>query len=315
VAGLDLLVVGDAMVDLTVKPPPSRKGGAYPSTIVVSPGGLGNVAAAAADCGARVGFAGRVGKDVLGEMYIRDLRSNGVRSFVRRSHLPTGICINFIHPGGERTMYTTRGANDLLVSRDVPDSLLRLTRMVFVSGFSMETAKSATEIEKVCNRAKARGSQVAVGGGAFNIITRRRERFRRMISSNADILVLNQKEALALSGKTAVRPALDALQALVGFLVVTLGRRGSILCRNGSVTRIPAPRSPGRAIDTTGAGDVFAGTLLAGLLLGKGAIESIRQAHIRAGKSVAHLGPRPPRWPSERSIRPVCPPNSTTWPF
>lgn len=290
-------MIGDAMVDVTVKPPRSRTGGAYPSAILVSPGGLGNIAVAAALSGARVGFVSKVGNDVLGDMYESDLRSNGILSFVRRCGLPTGtgICINFVHPSGERTMYTSRGANELLASQDVPDRLLRQTRMIFVSGFSMETANSATQIERICRRARASGSQVAVGGGAFNLIAGRRERFRRLASDNAGILILNEQEALALTGRNALKPALEALAAIVRFLVVTMGQRGSALYRDGSLTHIPSPSPRKKAVDTTGAGDVFAGTFLAGILRGKDPVESIRQAHLRAGLSVTHLGPRLPR--------------------
>ena len=295
--GLDLLVIGDAMVDVTVKPSQGRRGGAYPSAILVSPGGLGNVAVAAAFSGARVGFVGKVGNDVLGQMYESDLRSNGILSFVRRCHLSTGICINFVHPGGERTMYTSRGANELLASRDVPDRLLRQTRMIFVSGFSMETANSATQIERICRRAKELGREVAVGGGAFNLIARRRERFCRLARDVADILILNEQEALTLTGKNAVAPALTALGGIVKFLVVTMGERGSALYRDGSSAHIPLSSPRRKAVDTTGAGDVFAGTLLAGLLAGEDPTESIRLAHLRAGQSVTHLGPRPPKVP------------------
>jgi len=295
VSRLDLLVIGDAMVDVTVKPPRNRPGGAYPSTILVSPGGLGNVAVAAALSGTRVGFVGKVGNDVVGDLYQSDLRSYGILSFVQRCDVPTGICINFVRPGGERTMYTSRGANELLASEDVPDRLLRQARMIFVSGFSMETANSATQIEGICSRAKDLGRQVAVGGGAYNLITRRRERFRRLAHDDAAILILNEQEALALTDRNAIAPALEALGDLVKFFVVTMGERGSALYQDGSLAQIPLPFPLRKAVDTTGAGDVFAGTLLAGILGGKAPIESIRLAHLRAGESVAHLGPRLPR--------------------
>ncbi len=287
---LDLLVIGDAMIDITIKAPETQPGGAYPSEILVAPGGLANVAVSASLSGAKAGFLGMVGEDILGDFYESDLESQGIPSYLFRCGVPTGMCVNLVLPNGERTMYTTRGANDFLAAKDISEDVLCSCRMVYISGFSIENDRSAKEIEIIIRRAKLSERQVAIGGGAFNIIKRRRRRLSKLIARHADILILNQKEALSLTGMDELKPAIHCLKRIIDSFVVTMGRDGSIGFFQGS--EIHAPAAPTPVVDTTGAGDVFTGTFLAGILKGKTPAESMKLANQNAGESVSLLGPR-----------------------
>ncbi len=287
---LDLLVIGDAMIDITIKAPETRPGGAYPSDISMFPGGLANVAVAAQALGARTGFLGRVGHDAFGDLYEADLALNGVHSHLIRCDLPTGVSVNLVAVGGERTMYTSLGANTLLESEDLTDELLGSCRMIFVSGFSMETAKSARETEAVCERTRACRRQIAVGGGAFNLISRRQPQFSRLVGNYADFLILNEEEALSLTMTHGLKAALAKLKDLVDFFVVTLGKAGSWAHFQGTLRRFRAPKVEVK--DTTGAGDVFTGALLAALLRGDQPEDAIKLAHQWASESVSFIGPR-----------------------
>ncbi len=286
----DLLVIGDAMMDVTVKARAASLSGTCPSTILISPGGLGNVAVAAASCGAEAAFIGKVGYDAFGRIYESDLAARRIPALILGCRAPTGVCINLVCADGKRTMYTSRGANDFLMAEEIPEDLLASSKIVFLSGFSMETGRSARQMELLSKRAKECGRQLAVGGGAHNIIRMRRRRFCRLIRRYADILILNGDEAEALAGTSDKDEAFDLVRELADLVVVTLGPRGSIASRCGSVTRTPG--MAGRAVDTTGAGDAFTGAFLAGILQGLSLVETLRSSNERAARSVSHIGPR-----------------------
>jgi len=287
---LDILVVGDAMVDITVKPRGSEVGGANPSDILLKPGGLANVAVAASSEGAQTGFLGRVGNDIFGDFYEKDLSSRGVLGSLVRSRLPTGICVNFVGAGGERTMYTDLGANRLLASKDLDQKTLESTQIVFISGFSMECPETAREILEIARRSREAGRKVAVGGGASNLIRERPEVFSELVEDYCDYLILNESEATVMTDGGTLMTALDRIRGLCDFIVVTRGPDGSIAIVDGETSFFESPRV--KAVDTTGAGDVFAGVLLTGIAgkipLGK----AMARAHLQASRSVTYFGPR-----------------------
>jgi sugar/nucleoside kinase (ribokinase family) len=287
---LDILFVGDAMVDITVRTHESEPGGANPSDMLISPGGLANIAVAAQGEGSRTGLLGRIGTDPFGDYLEDDLVQTGIISRLIRSNLPTGICINFISLDGERTMYTNQGANSLLSSSDLDGDFLESTGMVFVSGFSMETLETSRQITKIASRSKQLGKRVAVGGGASNLISRRPESFRDLVDKYADYLLLNEKEALVLADCEDPGKVIRCLESLCDLIIVTRGSRGSTVLVNGETSDFPAPKS--EAVDSTGAGDVFAGVLLAGIQRGLPWSEVIPRAHLLASRSTERLGPR-----------------------
>jgi sugar/nucleoside kinase (ribokinase family) len=287
---LAILFVGDAMVDVTVRTHESEPGGANPSDILISPGGLANIAVVARKEGTRTGLLGRVGRDPFGDFYEEDLISNGIESLLVRSDLPTGICINFVSPDSERTMYTSQGANSLLASTDLGDDVLKSTDMVFVSGFSMETAETAREITAIAQRGRRKGKKVAVGGGASNLISRRPDAFRRLVYEYADYLLLNEDEASALVGREWTVNGVKALEPLCDFVIVTRGSNGSTALVDGEIRDFATPKI--EAMDTTGAGDVFAGVVLAGMHRKTPWYEIIPRAHVLASESAGNIGPR-----------------------
>ena len=287
---IDLLVIGDAMVDITIRPTGIHPGGALPSQMAIAPGGLANVAVAARKAGVETGFLGRIGRDPFGDFYEQDLAKNEVVSYAKRSGLATGLCVNLISPGGERTMYTSRGANEMLTVQDLEDEILNTTRMIFVSGFAMETPASATVLEQICSMAKSMNKPIAIGGGAHNLIARRPRRFAQLVRDYADHLVLNEKEAAALTGHEEREMILRRLARMTDFFVMTQGSRGSHSYINGVHGENPCPHV--RPVDTTGSGDAFTGVLLAGILKGESPEEAIAAAHRVASLKARQLGPR-----------------------
>jgi ribokinase len=113
-------------------------------------------------------------------------------------------------------------------------------------------------------------------------------RIRELVSLS-DILLVNQHEAAALSGDADAADAARVLSRAAGVVVVTLGAAGALVARDGEVTATVAAR-PVAAVDTTGAGDTFAGVLVAWLAAGATLHCSLEAAAAAASLTVTRPG-------------------------
>jgi sugar/nucleoside kinase (ribokinase family) len=134
------------------------------------------------------------------------------------------------------------------------------------------------------------GKKVAIGGGAWNLISRRPDAFREIVEKYADYLLLNEKEASILTGNEDTGNSIRALEPLSDFIIVTRGSHGSTALVNGEIRDFSSPKV--EAVDSTGAGDVFAGVLLAGLQGDLPWFDVVPRAHLLASRSTVRLGPR-----------------------
>jgi sugar/nucleoside kinase (ribokinase family) len=282
-ASPDVFAVGDVMVDARV-PSEAVAGGHVVGKVRLHAGGsAANAAAWAAASGARAAVVARVGEDFAGRALRRELEARGVDARLAvDAELPTGCVLTL----GERTV-AERGANARLGPGDVPSSLE--AGAVLVSGFVLLQEDSGAAALTALER--ARSAWIAVDAASARLLDRYgRKRFLDA-TSPATVLLLNSDEALALTGE---KPE-DAAQALAGhyrLVCVKRGADGVVACFDGTLRRTDAP--PIALVDGSGAGDAFAGALLAALAGGRSA-EAALEAGCRAGAAAA-ASPR--LWPA-----------------
>lgn len=256
-----VVVVGSVNVDylISVERRPQRGETVLAGDVQVLGGGKGaNQAVAAARSGAAVELVARVGEDSLGAQRLADLAAQGVgTAYVRRAagHL-TGMAFVTLTPDGENDIVVAPGANASLVPRDV-DAASGL-----LSGPSVLLAQLEVPLDSVMRAVELAGPSTRV---VFNCSPWRP--LPQSLLAKVDVLVLNELEAAAMAGMAVagVDDALAAGAALAGAgprsVVVTLGPAGAVMVSPGQAQHLPAPRA--RVIDTTGAGDAFAGALAA----------------------------------------------------
>jgi sugar/nucleoside kinase (ribokinase family) len=258
---MDLLCVGDVMVDVRADAGTLATGGDVHGRVLLRPGGTSaNAAVWAAWSGASTAVVGAVGDDVAGELAIRALRDRGVDAddVVRRA-APTGVML-VLHERGERSMVADRGANALLEPSDLPD--LR-AGAVLVSGYLLlqepGTATAVAAFER------ARTPLLAVEAASWPLI----EAFGvgRFLETTArcDAVLANEREARTLTGLGGADAA-SALAERYRVVAVKRGADGAACCVDGVLFETAA--EPAVEADPTGAGDAFDGVLLAGLARG-----------------------------------------------
>ncbi|MEW2415918.1 sugar kinase [Streptomyces sp. NPDC046866] len=293
-----MLVVGDVVTDvLAVHPEPLAPATDTAARIRTLPGGAGaNVACWAARSGvADVRLLARVGTEAA-QWHERALLEAGVRPrLVVDAVEPTGTVVALVGEDAERTFLTDSGAALRLSPDDWAPSLLDGAAHLHLSGY-LFFADSSRELAQVALAdARARGVPVSVDpASAGFLLTLGPGRFLDAVAG-AGVLLPNEDEARLLAGLPEPAGAARAAAVLserVPLVVVTRGAAGALVAQGGRVTAEVAAE-PVRAVDSTGAGDAFAGGFLAARLAGADPEGAARAGCRAAALAVTRLGGRP----------------------
>ena len=258
--------------------------------VEMHPGGsCANAVSTAAHLGAVSSFCGLVGTDPLGQTYESRLKDVlGGHHLVTRDNEPTGKCLSLISTAdAERTMLTDLGVSMQLSPREVPLEAIGRARWLHVTGYLFTGDTMAEAAIAALDKALQVGTRISVDLGDPFVIQHFRERVDRVIERYADLVFMNEDEAMMLSGGTPLE-ALHALERHVETVVLKLGRRGSLVQHQGKL--FPVEACLVDAVDTTGAGDAYAGAFLFGLTRGLDPLNCGRIASEVAGLTVAQVG-------------------------
>jgi ribokinase len=271
-----IVVFGSINVDVLVPVPhlPAPGETVLGGDHVIAPGGKGaNQALAAARTGAAVTLIGAVGRDPLAAVALSLLRRSGAYlTLIREVDRPTGCAIITVDPSGENQIAVASGANLLAASTQVAERLLDM-KTVLVLQREIGTAENAAVIA----RANARGARIVLSLAPAGPIEPAR-------LDELDFLIANESEAAQFSDDL---PGL-ARQLRQG-LIVTRGAAGAVaLLRDGSTITVPALSID--PVDTTGAGDTFAGVFAAGLDRRLPLDLALRRASAAAGMACLAVG-------------------------
>lgn len=259
--------------------------------VELHPGGsCANAISTASHLGAVGTFCGLVGTDSLGQTYESRLKEvlGGHHHLVHRDSEPTGKCLSLISDAdAERTMLTDLGVSMQLSPKEVPTDAIGRARWLHVTGYLFTGDTMAEAAFAALDAALQVGTRISVDLGDPFVIQHFRDRVERVLERYADLVFMNEEEAAMLSDGTPLQ-ALQKLEKHVETVVIKLGKRGSLIQHQGQL--IPVEASVVQAVDTTGAGDAYAGGFLFGLTRGWSAVACGRLASEVAGLTVAQVG-------------------------
>ncbi|MGW4204888.1 carbohydrate kinase family protein [Streptomyces sp. NPDC004726] len=300
------MVVGDVVTDIVARhSTPLVHGTDTTARIHVLPGGAGaNVACWAAHRGQRdVRLLGRVGREEA-EWHADRLRAAGVRPLlVPDDTAPTATVIALVDATAERTFLTDSGAVLRISPADWSPALLDGVGHLHLSGYLLfsETSRQLAWVAR--KSARARGVPVSVDPASAGFIARWGADRMLAALDGVDVLVPNADEASLLTGLSDPADAAVSLSRRVPLTVVTLGAEGALVARSGTITaRVRAPAV--RAVDSTGAGDAFAGAFLAARLAGADAVTAAAEGCRAGAEAVTLIGGRPARPAGPRPTSP-----------
>ena len=269
---MDLVTVGDVMIDVRVDSAALARGGDVHGRVVVQPGGsAANAAVWGAWSGAATDVYGRVGDDVGGRVLREALSERGIQTHLAiDDEAETGTML-VVHEAGERSMVADRGANARLRPEDLPAAIR--SGAVLVSGYLLLQEDSRPAALAALLRAEAR--YVAVDPASWPLVDAFGVQRFLEETEPANAIIANELEARMLTGSEA-EPAARTLGRRYPLACVKLGARGAVLCVDGEV--IEEPAEPVEEVDPTGAGDAFDGVLLAWLARGASPRQALRHA-------------------------------------
>ncbi|MEU7032232.1 PfkB family carbohydrate kinase [Streptomyces sp. NPDC046237] len=291
-----LLVVGDVVTDIVAR----HRTPLMPATDTAAeirrlPGGAGANAAcwAARSGGAPVSLLGRVGTDDA-VWHDRALRRAGVRPMlVPDSEAGPATVISLVDASAERTFLTDSGAALRISPADWSDAFLDGMARLHLSGYLFFAESSHAAALRAMGGAREARIPVSVDPASVGFLKQLGvERFLEAVRG-VEVLFPNADEALLLTGCAEPEEAAMTLSRAFPLVAVTLGAEGALVAEAGAVTsRVAAPEVA--PVDSTGAGDAFAGAFLAALLAGADTREAAA-AGCRAGaEAVTVVGGRPP---------------------
>jgi len=287
-----LIVYGDIAVDVTIlaRSTPAGGGDATDTEIYIRPGGsAANCAVAAARLGVPVEFIGVTGSDPLAQMLIDDLQDNGVGvQHLRRTAGPTAVIAVMVHPDGERTFYSFRGAAMSVPYGPLAPDLIQPGDFLHLSGYSFQDETSRQTALRLIDLGKQAGATISLDPSFHSA-----QDFRNKLSpvlADIDIILPNSQEARLMTGESVPERAAAAIRRLgPGTVVIKLGSEGCLLTSPHGSARAPA-YPPAAVVDTIGAGDAFCGGFLTGLLHGLDPMDAARLGHVAAAHVIACRG-------------------------
>jgi sugar/nucleoside kinase (ribokinase family) len=232
---------------------------------LVSGGSACNTAVGVGRLGGITRFVGKLGEDELGEIFAQDLNRNHVQSVIFYGKNPTGCVLSVITPDAQRSMFTYLGAASEMRPDEIHSDCFRDAAVVHVEGYLLF---NRALMSAVLASAKEAGALISLDLASFNVVEESKDILDEIIPEYVDILIANEDEALAYSGHSDEDEALEALAKHVDLAVLKIGARGSRVALNGRRLNIPPHGNGDAAVDTTGAGDLWAAGFLFGLVNG-----------------------------------------------
>jgi sugar/nucleoside kinase (ribokinase family) len=314
---LDVLAIGDAVVDVIATAPESflaREGLVKGSMQVLdadgatrlyaqmrqaretSGGSAANTMAGIAALGGRAGFVGQVAHDQLGEIFSHDIRALGVEFLTppRSGGAPTGRCLILVTPDAQRTMNTFRGAAHELTADALDPDQIKGAAILYLEAYLWRSAGPRAAMEQAMAIAHRAGRKVAFTLSDIACIKPHRAEMMAMLEAGAiDLLFANENEICELADAPGRDAAIALLQDKVPLIVVTCGSEGAMAIEQGRRIAVPIARIGAGVVDTTGAGDLFAAGFLVGQAQGRSLEHSLRMGSIAAAEVISHFGARP----------------------
>lgn len=236
------------------------------SKVYASGGSAANTVAGACLLKSKGLFLGIVGKDENGDIYEREMRRTGAETrLIRHPSAATGFALTLITPDGERTFAVYLGAAEYLGQEHIPPDLIEQSAILHIEGYMLENPRLRGVAVFAMKTAKNSGTLVSLDLADAGLITRNKEVIRDIVQGYANLVFVNESEALAFTGKEVLH-ALHEIQSLCDTAVVKLGERGSLVKCRGKVCAIEP--HPVEVINTNGAGDMYAAGFLHGMARG-----------------------------------------------
>jgi len=255
-----------------------------------SGGSAANSIIAFSQFGGSAAYCSLLGRDQDGEHYADEFKELGIHLEAPLVQgLETGTCVVFVTPDAERTLNTTLAANLAFSRANINEDVIKASEWIYIEGYKLTDDNGAEAADMAAYYAKRHDAKLAVSCSDGFIVDVFGDRLRSLLRS-ADLVFCNEREATGLADEETPESAFAALRSRYNNVVVTRGDRGSLIQWYGDIADVPAYAV--QPIDTIGAGDMYAGAFLFGVLQRHSVEHAGRLASYASAQVVAQYGPR-----------------------
>jgi len=216
--------------------------------------------------GGHARFVGKRGKGKISEFFETNLRKNNVDPVLFQSSSFTGRVLSIITHDAQRSMLTFLGASSEIQPEEITKQCFENAAIVHIEGFLLFNEDL---ILAALNAAKEAGALVSLDLASFTVVEESKVLLKKIVKDFVDILLANEDEALAFTGYSDEIKAVRSLSEHTHIAALKVGERGSYIANASKIIKIK-PMVTGTAVDTTGAGDLWASGFLFGLVNGYG---------------------------------------------
>ncbi|MDG1693877.1 MAG: adenosine kinase [Porticoccaceae bacterium] len=256
-----------------------------------SGGSACNSVVAASHLGAKACFGGKVADDADGVLFAHDLAQANVTFYSAKANLGvTGKCLVMITDDAERTMNTYLGVSDSFSVDEIDHNALVSSEWFYIEGYLQTDDRRTNVVKAAVDNAKQHGVKVAISLSDPFVAQIFSNNLHRIIGEGVDLIFCNKDEALAFTNTDSTEAAAEKLKAYTKTFAITDGANGALVFDGQVLFKVPAEKA--KAIDTNGAGDMFAGTFLYAITAGKDYQWAAQLANKAAAMVVERFGPR-----------------------
>jgi len=258
-----------------------------------SGGSAANSIIAVSQFGGNAYYSCKVANDEFGDFYLKDLREAGVSSNLHhgtRVNGITGKCLVMVTPDAERTMNTYLGITQYYSTDEIDDEALKDSKYLYIEGYLVASPSGYEAMMYAKKVAEQNGLKTSLTFSDLNMIKFFRENMESVVGAGVDLLFCNEEEAKIYTGKDSLLDAREYLKKAARSFAITLGKNGAMIW--DGETFIDVEPYPVDAIDTNGAGDMYAGAFLYGITNGHTYAQAGKIASLASSKIVSQFGPR-----------------------
>ena len=234
-----------------------------------------------------------VSDDNFGNIYINDLKNNGVKIGEKKYIIAdgmTGSCLVLITPDAERTMNTCLSISTKYSIKNISFDDLNNSKYLYIEGYLITSELSMQAIHDCISYCKKNDIKIALTFSDLSMVKFFKDKLESILKYKIDLLFCNEEEAKAFSENPSLNESSDFLLQFSKLVVITRGNKGSLIASSKEKINIDSVKTD--AIDTVGAGDAFSGAFLFGINNGMGLENSGKLASALSSKVVSKIGPR-----------------------
>lgn len=255
-------------------------------------GSAANTVIAVAQLGGKCFYSCKVANDAAGDFYLEDLKESGVDSNLgsKRPAGTTGKCLVMITKDAQRTMNTFLGITSTFSETELVESALKDSKYLYIEGYLVASPTGQKAAVKARELAQANGVKIAITLSDPAMVKFFNAGMKEMIGPGVDLLFSNEEEAMTFAETSDLLIAREVLKKIAKTFVITRGENGAIIYDGQTFIDIEPFKV--KAVDSNGAGDMFAGAFLYAITHGHTYASAGMLASAAASKVVSQYGPR-----------------------